>query len=522
MDKRRTLMIIDRALPNQNIQNVIATNAVIFHSPDLKVKIWTAEKLGSHTTELYKHLMTGYEVIQKNRSLKNIILEDKVIFLKSVTAIVFNILRCAFVKFENLVVDFSYKNVRIGDLIYDTYIREKQRFINPKKDFVLFALMIKATLMVNIAIDSIKRNKIDIILSSSNAYLTYEAIFLRVSQQRCSLTLIAYNHRLKAVSLENLYEHRDFVTKDDIKEVEVHKNWKFQYEKMIKERITGKDLILEFNNANYLESTKNLENFKQNILLEKQDRIIGLFYPHIFADSNHQHGSFAFRDYYTHFNESIKVMSENTNVLWLVREHPTSDKYNEKGLVTETILNLKAENIWIVPEGIPNYALFEIGNFVVTGRGSVGLEIVSQGLPVITTGHSIYSDLRISHQFDVRHDYLDFLRKIRKVQNVKKPNRKQISHAQLASYLLWVRPFCSSITTNMTISPQLDQNEIQRLIEKMCDEIEGNIRKVGLKNDNFYKYAVKKVASIYARNNFLANSKSEDVSTSRLSRGVIK
>ena len=88
--------------------------------------------------------------------------------------------------------------------------------------------MIKATLMVNIAIDSIKRNKIDIILSSSNAYLTYEAIFLRVSQQRCSLTLLAYNHRLKAVSLENLYEHRDFVTKDDIKEVEVHKNWNFE------------------------------------------------------------------------------------------------------------------------------------------------------------------------------------------------------------------------------------------------------------------------------------------------------
>jgi len=517
MDKPRTLMIIDRALPNQNIQKIIASNAIIFHTPDLNVKIWTAEKLGSRTTELYKHLMVDYELIQKNRSLKNIILEDKIIFLKSMPDIVFNILRCAFVKFEDLVVDFCYKNVKIGDLIYDTYIRENKRFIHPKKDFLLFALMIKATLMVNIAIDSIKCNKIDIILSSSNAYLTYEAIFLRVSQQRCLLTLIAFNHRLKVVSLENLYEHRDFATKDDIKEVEVYKNWKFEYEKMINDRITGKDLILEFNNSNYLESSKNLEIFKQDILLTKRDRLIGLFYPHIFSDSNHQHGPFAFRDYYTHFNESLKVMSENTNVVWLVREHPTSDKYNEKGLVTEAILNLNAENILIVPEGIPNYALFEIGNFVVTGRGSVGLEIVSQGLPVITAGNSIYSDLGISHQFDVRQNYLDFLRKIRKVQDIKKPNRKQIRYAQLASYLIWGRPFQSCITTKMTISPQLKQNEIQWLIAKICDEIDGNIREVGLKDDNFYKYAVKKVANIYARNNFLANSKSENVSTSRLS-----
>jgi hypothetical protein len=83
MDKPRTLMIIDRALPNQNIQNVIAANAIIFHTPDLTVKILTAEKLGSRTTELYKHLMVDYELIQKNRSLKNIILEDKIIFLKS-------------------------------------------------------------------------------------------------------------------------------------------------------------------------------------------------------------------------------------------------------------------------------------------------------------------------------------------------------------------------------------------------------------------------------------------------------
>jgi len=78
MDKPHTLMIIDRALPNQNIQNVIASNAIIFHTPDLNVKIWTAEKLGSRTTELYKHLMVDYELIQKNRSLKNIILEDKI------------------------------------------------------------------------------------------------------------------------------------------------------------------------------------------------------------------------------------------------------------------------------------------------------------------------------------------------------------------------------------------------------------------------------------------------------------
>jgi hypothetical protein len=69
----------------------------------------------------------------------------------------------------------------------------------------------------------------------------------------------------------------------------------------------------------------------------------------------------------------------------------------------------------------------------------------------------------------------------------------------------------------MTISPQLKQNEIQWLIAKICDEIDGNIREVGLIDDNFYKYAVKKVANIYARNNFLANSKSENVSTSRLS-----
>lgn len=522
MDKCRTLMIIDRALPHQNIQSVIAANAVIFHTPDLNVKIWTDKKIGSRTTEIYKHLMVDYEVLQKNSVLKNIILENKVIFLKSIIDVVINIFRCTFVKFEDLVVNFCYKDIRIGDLIYDSYIREKKRFINPKKDLVLFALTIKATLMVNIAIDSVKRNKIDITLSSSNTYVTYDAIFLRVSQQRCSLTLIVFNHRIKAVSSENLYEHRYFITKDDIKEGEVYKNWKFEYEKIMKDRMTGKDLTLEFNNSNYLESTKKLESFKQEILLVKRDRLIGLFYPHIFSDSNYQHGSFAFRDYYTHFFESIKVMSENTNVIWLVREHPTSYKYNEKGLVTEAVLNLNAENILIVPKGIPNYALFEIGNFVVTGRGSVGLEAVSQGLPVITAGTSIYSDLGISNQFDDRYDYLDFLRKIRKVQNVKKPNRRQIRFAQLASYLIWGSPFTSCITPKITISPQLDQNEMQRLIAILCDKIDANIRKVGLNDDNFYQYAVKKIAKIYARNNFLANLEYENVSTSRLSRGVIK
>ena len=136
-----------------------------------------------------------------------------------------------------------------------------------------------------------------------------------------------------------------------------------------------------------------------NILNKKKSKYsrLGLFAPHSFSDTNHGMGKIIFKDYYTHFRETLKIINKDKKTLWMVKPHPASHYFKEEGLVENEIKKLNYENVFLCPEDITPKSAIIAADIFVTGRGSIGLESACFGRKAILAGESFYSDLGLTY-----------------------------------------------------------------------------------------------------------------------------
>ena len=206
------------------------------------------------------------------------------------------------------------------------------------------------------------------------------------------------------------------------------------------------------------------------------------------SDANHA-GRFIFRDYFDQFKETIKILKNDKNTLWLVKPHPSRHYYNEQGIVEREIKKLNSQNIVLCPENITPKSVIIASDLFVTGRGTIGLEAACFGKKPILAGETFYSHLGFTKNAKNLHHYKNLL-------NSKKQlllTNKEIKIAQKAFYFMAFKnssiksqifPITNFIDINVT-----KKSIIQQKI-KVGDYLYNlNIRLKGKKiyQDNLYK-----------------------------------
>jgi hypothetical protein len=175
-----------------------------------------------------------------------------------------------------------------------------------------------------------------------------------------------------------------------------------------------------------------------------------MIFPHIFWDGSFTSGADLFRSYEEWFIETVRVACSNRQVNWVIKIHPAQVLKNKMenyvGTPAEVVVlqqhfgNLPP-HIFMIPadNDISTFSLFELMDYCITVRGTIGIEAARWGIPVLTAGTGRYDRKGFTLDSDTRQEYLDRLGSIQEIARLS-PNQKELADRFAYGHFM-LRPF---------------------------------------------------------------------------------
>jgi hypothetical protein len=179
------------------------------------------------------------------------------------------------------------------------------------------------------------------------------------------------------------------------------------------------------------------------------DKKVAVVFPHIFWDGSFFAGDDLFEDYARWFVETMRVAYANDRLQWVVKLHPAHVVKANREHVTgrpqevdllERELGAAPPHVRLVyPDTeLSTYSLFTLADYVVTVRGTVGMEAALFGIPVITAGTGRYDRRGFTIDSATRDEYL---LRLSSLETLPRLSREQVELAERFAYgVLFCRP----------------------------------------------------------------------------------
>ncbi len=127
-----------------------------------------------------------------------------------------------------------------------------------------------------------------------------------------------------------------------------------------------------------------------------------VIFCHILYDATFFYGTSLFPDYQSWLVETVRCAIANPSLNWVIKAHPVNVwRSRMDGVAVEPLeLNVLQAAFGGLPDHvrfmaadtpINTYSLFEVADFGLTVRGTIGLELPCFGIPVVTAGTGRYS-----------------------------------------------------------------------------------------------------------------------------------
>jgi hypothetical protein len=171
----------------------------------------------------------------------------------------------------------------------------------------------------------------------------------------------------------------------------------------------------------------------------------GVIFSHVLWDANMFFGRDVFADQEEWFVETVRAACENDRVNWVVKLHPAnvwkrkrdsvSGELDEVVAIRERIGELPLHVRLLSPDtDISTWSLFDVTDWGVTIRGSIGFELPCFGKPALTAGTGFYSGRGFTVDSATREEYLA---RLRAIEDVPRPSSEAVLLARKHAYALF-------------------------------------------------------------------------------------
>jgi hypothetical protein len=148
-----------------------------------------------------------------------------------------------------------------------------------------------------------------------------------------------------------------------------------------------------------------------------------VIFSHVLWDATFFYGRGLFDDYETWLLETVKIACANPRVNWVIKLHPDLVwKLKYEGYTGELrdIIAVRSavgwlpEHVKLVPPDtdINTFSFFDITDYCVTVRGTIGIEMACHGVPVLTAGTGRYAGMGFTVDSASAEEYLHRLSRI--------------------------------------------------------------------------------------------------------------
>lgn len=473
-----------------------------------------AMSIFSHAIEEEKKLRTSIFAISKNdlnwkiyesfgfNVLPDFVINKIFIFIKSIFTFFHQImylfsLRPPYIDFEKYVNRAKFKGIPIGDLVYDSYIRNGLTFLNLYRDiFKFFRLLARFSYTLNHTYGTIKSVVPECIVVSHIFYASQEACMTRIGLKFDVPVYVVYKSYVK--KLKKLSDALQSPHSPNVKELKalddcnVNQNFVNFWQEMTSS--SPKDNVSH--DAKNAYSNKAVISKRSDFLaacgIERDDnRCVILVAPHSFSDVCRGEGAQAFFDYYQWFLNTVQLAKKYKHYYWVFKPHPSSHMYGEEGIVEKIVKQHESDIIRLVPDSISTKSVFSCVDLILTVRGSIALEATCQGVPVIQCGSAPWTDYVDVPVSKNPFEYENFIKDFKKTIVVPE---QRIKKARI--FTLWYlreRFLDSNIFPKISknIEPNMDPETIKSIYIEKLKEATCAIEKFGIYDDPLYKHYLK-------------------------------
>jgi len=320
------------------------------------------------------------------------------------------------IKSKQDVVNLVVKDLNIGDLVYDTYLRKfNQKTLNIKS-YKFFFILFQTIIILKSIENYFSKNNVKAVIPGDVSYIYSGLVAKYAIKNKIKVYSIIETNGFLITELQNVNYYRRMPYWEYSK-----KFAKFSYDEQkvkikralncLERRLSGKkDSTLVY----MAESTyKNLNN-NNNVLLNT-NKLKVLVALHDFFDSPHIYRYMIFPDFWEWIIYTLNV-AKDTDFEWYIKPHPNALPQNKK-IISELKEKYKdCENIFFISPFISNLQLInEDINAVVTVYGSIGHEFAYFNKLVINAGDNPH----IAYNFNIHaknlDDYTFYLKNIDKL-----------------------------------------------------------------------------------------------------------
>jgi len=369
-------------------------------------------------------------------------------------------------------ITFKIKNISVGTVLYDTYMRFfKKPTFDPKDKFLLFQL-VNSTFKFIYKLDFIfsKFKNIKYYLSPLSCYIHY-GISVRYFVNK---EIICYGGK-------NFSQYVKQYSKKDYSHFGYYLDYKRDFEKLSNKRkkveiakkffllrISGKKTRSEFYmKESSFHNKKNLNNINIPNLID------GIIFLPDFVDAPHLRGKLIFCDFYDfiiftlNFFRSYKKINSNFKIA--IKPHPNS-KMNESIFVNE-LKDLYPEFVWI-PENISNKEIYKLKPyFGISPDGSPLIELTYFNTIAISAGRSPYSSFNYIYEPKNISHYLSILKSVCKRKLKFKKKYKNQIYANYYMHYLHNNDKFANYSRLIDLRENIEEAESSLFLKKVINKI---------------------------------------------------
>jgi hypothetical protein len=277
--------------------------------------------------------------------------------------------------------NFSIDGIKIGDLIYDTYLRECSASTVDLDDKRLFWMIDNAISIYYSSKNYLRNNNVQKLILSHGVYLNYGIIARVAVYNDVDVYLFGHSKAIHKFSKDHLLQfikHHDYSS--EFKLLDNKEERRENARKILEQRCSG---IVD-QGIFYMESSAYapvIEKSPKVFLNNGKTKVVMML--HCFFDSPHIYRNMIFPDFHEWSNFVLSTV-DISNVDLVVKPHPNGKPGNGKIIAK---LKEKFPNVRFIDKSTSNKQLIlENVDVLLTVYGSVASEFAYHGVNVITAG----------------------------------------------------------------------------------------------------------------------------------------
>lgn len=378
-------------------------------------------------------------------------------------------------------VEYKIDGLTVGDLIYDSLIRNIPNSytietLNLKNHgrllFRSFCFYFANKRMV-------AKHNVKALVTSHNVYSEYGMLCRQVNRSGGVVLLKDMDVYKLYDSTDNVNEHFLKISKDKFLFQLKNSDMKKEHE-YFKSRVLGLSSQVDVKNA-YVDKREysRQETLDLKGISSSENKNVFVM-AHAFSDAPHVGEGLLFRDYYDFLEKTLIRLNTNESVNVFVKSHPSSYMWGEKGGVEEIVEKHNLDRITILPTDYNTSSILGSADYIVTAKGTAGIEFSCAGIPAVTAGKGYYYGFDVCEEPETIADYYKTLDNIADINQL---DEHRVKKAHIILYHSFNNLFHSEILPKQQIRPG---DDYQLLYRAKFQEVVVNIENGKEMRDNFY------------------------------------